>query len=206
MILFGPGCDFTDASYHLPHFYRLFAEWAYDEDKAFFAAASNASREYLVKGCHPKTGMSPEYGEFDGSPMSRKLPWMQERHDKFFSDSYRTAANIGLDFEWFGIDVGQCDRAAKLRETLDPGKECIYAIYETDGTSLGEPAKHPLGLISTTAQSVLASPAPLSGDKRAVQWVERFWNEPMRTGKYRYYDNCLYFFALLALSGKYRIY
>ena len=34
----------------------------------------------------------------------------------------------------------------------------------------------------------------------------RFWNESMRTGKYRYYDNGLYFFALLALSGNYRIY
>lgn len=204
LILFGPGCDFTDPSYHLPHFYELFAQWAYDEDRAFFAEAAAASREYLIRSCHGKSGMNPEYGEFDGSPMSRRLPWMNERHDWFFSDSYRTAANIGLDFEWFGKDIGQCSGPERLRETLDPDKDGICAIYETDGTPLGEPAKHPLGLIATTAQSVLSSPSPLS--ERSRRWVERFWSEPMRTGKYRYYDNCLYFFALLALSGNYRIY
>ena len=35
--------------------------------------------------------------------------------------------------------------------------------------------------------------------------VRRFWNTPLRDGPRRYYDNCLYFFALLALSGRYRI-
>lgn len=212
LILFGPGCDFTDASYHLPHFYELFAEWTYDEDKSFFAAAAEASREYLVKACHPASGMSPEYGEFDGSPMSRELPWMTEKHDRFFSDSYRTAANIGLDFEWFGKNAGQCAGTERLRATLDPRSDSINSIFEIDGTPIGEPAKHPLGLISTTAQSVLALNAPLRADsdvpaiKRAYEWVERFWNETMREGKWRYYDNCLYFFALLALSGNYRIY
>ena len=61
LILFGPGCDFTDASYHLPHFYTLFAEWAYEEDKAFYAAAAEASRRYLAAACHPVSGMSPEH-------------------------------------------------------------------------------------------------------------------------------------------------
>lgn len=40
----------------------------------------------------------------------------------------------------------------------------------------------------------------------AKKWVEWFWNQPMRKGVRRYYDNCLYMFALLALSGNYRIY
>ena len=35
-------------------------------------------------------------------------------------------------------------------------------------------------------------------------WLKRFWELPMRTGKRRYYDNCLYFFSLLMLSGQYR--
>ena len=39
----------------------------------------------------------------------------------------------------------------------------------------------------------------------AAEWVERFWNEPLRTGDRRYYDNCLYLFAFLALSGRYRV-
>jgi oligosaccharide reducing-end xylanase len=37
-------------------------------------------------------------------------------------------------------------------------------------------------------------------------FVKLFWNTPLRQGKRRYYDNCLYFFAMLALSGNYRMY
>ena len=40
----------------------------------------------------------------------------------------------------------------------------------------------------------------------AAEWVAKFWNEPMRTGNRRYYDNCLYLFSFLALSGNYRVY
>ena len=36
--------------------------------------------------------------------------------------------------------------------------------------------------------------------------VDRLWNTPLRTGDRRYYDNFLYMFAMLALSGNYRIY
>ena len=41
--------------------------------------------------------------------------------------------------------------------------------------------------------------------KNAKEWVMHFWNLPMRTGRWRYYDNCLYVFAFLALSGNYRM-
>lgn len=49
-ILFVPGSDFTDPSYHLPHFYELFALWADEEDRLFFKEAAKVSREYLAKG------------------------------------------------------------------------------------------------------------------------------------------------------------
>ena len=32
-------------------------------------------------------------------------------------------------------------------------------------------------------------------------WLRRFWHTPLRRGKRRYYDNCLYFFCLMLLSG-----
>ncbi|MBO7632494.1 MAG: xylanase, partial [Lachnospiraceae bacterium] len=44
-ILFVPGSPFTDPSYHLPHFYELFGEWAYEKDRAFFKRAAKVSRE-----------------------------------------------------------------------------------------------------------------------------------------------------------------
>ena len=200
-ILFVPGCGFTDPSYHLPHFYELFAQWAYEEDRPFWARAALESRRYLTIACHPDTGFSAEYAEFDGSPMRRRLPWTDDRHDWFYSDSYRTVANIGLDYEWFGIDEGQCQAAQKIQEfLLEDGRSNTYHIYETDGRIAGGQALHPVAVTATVAASVLAAATPYSRE-----WVERFWKLPMRTGDRRYYDNCLYFFAFLALSGNYRI-
>lgn len=208
-ILFVPGCDHTDPSYHLPHFYELFALWADPEDRSFFQEAAKASREYLVKACHPKTGMSAEYAEFDGSPVSRKLSWTNDRHDWFYSDAYRTVANIGLDYEWFGREEGQCRAAARLQDYLgNQRRENPFVIYEVDGRSLEAPALHPVGMLAATAQGALAVIGCSQDDKElktAWEWVERFWNEPLRLGDRRYYDNCLYFFAFLALSGNYRI-
>ncbi len=201
-ILFVPGADYTDPSYHLPHFYELFALWAYEEDRPFWKEAAKASREYLIKACHPDTGFSAEYAEFDGSPMSRPLPWSRDRHDWFFSDSYRTVANIGLDYEWFGIDIGQCDAAASMQKFLLPAlRTGDFYIYEIDGTvAVEEICLHPVGLPATVAQSVLAATTEASRE-----WIETFFKMPLRGGERRYYDNCLYFFAYLALSGNYRI-
>lgn len=200
-ILFVPGIDFTDPSYHLPHFYELFSQWAYEEDREFWKKATVASREYLAKACHPVTGFSAEYAEFDGSPMSRKLAWGHERHDWFYSDAYRTAANIGLDYEWFGIDCGQriaVDRIQHYLGVIRKGEP--YKIYEVDGTVIEQEALHPYGITATVAQASLAAK-----DKQYKEWVQRFFDMPLRTGMRRYYDNCLYFFAFLALSGNYRI-
>lgn len=200
-ILFVPGIDFTDPSYHLPHFYELFSQWAYEEDREFWKKATVASREYLAKACHPVTGFSAEYAEFDGSPMSRKLAWGQERHDWFYSDAYRTAANIALDYEWFGIDCGQriaVDRIQHYLGVVRKGE--TYKIYEVDGTVIEQEALHPYGITATVAQASLAAK-----DTHYKEWVQRFFDMPLRTGERRYYDNCLYFFAFLALSGNYRI-
>ncbi|WP_455620243.1 glycosyl hydrolase family 8 [Eisenbergiella sp.] len=208
-ILFVPGSPFTDPSYHLPHFYELFALWADEEDRTFWKSAAQASRKYLAKVCHPVTGMSPEYGEFDGTPMNKKMPW-GDRHNLFYSDAYRTVANIGLDYEWFGIDEGQYGIPLKLMRFLRTDLEGARCVFEVDGTPVEKNVLHPVGLLATTAQGALiveGSEAKMISDdwKVAVSWVEWFWSQPLRIGKRRYYDNCLYLFALLALSGNYRI-
>lgn len=200
-ILFVPGIDFTDPSYHLPHFYELFSQWADEEDRIFWSEAAVQSRRYLAKACHPVTGMCAEYAEFDGTPMQRKLGWSNDRHDWFYSDSYRTVANIGLDYEWFGIDEGQCAAVDRLQEfLLEDARRNQFHTYEINGTVAQSDVLHPVAIIATVAQGSLAANNPFMNE-----WIERFWNTPMRTGVRRYYDNCLYFFAFLALSGKYRI-
>lgn len=208
-ILFVPGSPFTDPSYHLPHFYELFALWAEEGDRAFWREAADASRKYLAKACHPVTGLSPEYGEFDGSPADRKMPW-GEKHNRFYSDAYRTAANIGLDYIWFGKDAGHYGAPLRMMRFWKTDLEATRCVFEVDGTPVDQPVLHPLGLLATTAQGALTVENDGSKDvdsdwNVAKRWVQWFWNQPLRLGERRYYDNCLYLFALLALSGRYRI-
>ena len=133
--------------------------------------------------------------------MSRKLPWTTERHDWFYSDSYRTVANIGLDYEWFKKDEGQCKAAGTIqRFLLEDMRHNNYRIYEVDGHISGDKALHPVAISATVAMAVLAD-----FNECSKEWVENFWKLPMRRDDRRYYDNCLYFFAFLALSGNYRI-
>ena len=199
-ILFVPGSPFTDPSYHLPHFYELFAKWAYEEDRPFWAEAAKVSREFMKKSSHPKTGMSPEYAEFDGSPVTKVFEW--GRHDWFYSDAYRTIANIAMDHLWFDKDPWQVQIAEKFQKFYcEDQKDHWDGVFLTDGTRLEEKALHPVAIIAVNAESALAADGTY-----AKQCVDKFWNTPLRTGERRYYDNFLYMFAMLALSGNYRIY
>ncbi|WP_022778329.1 glycosyl hydrolase family 8 [Butyrivibrio sp. AE3009] len=205
-ILFVPGMDFTDPSYHLPHFYELFALWADEKDREFFKRAAKVSREYLAGCCHPKTGLNAEYANFDGTPMDKELPW--GFFGNFFSDAYRTAANIGLDAEWFGEDKGQIGVPLKMMKFFGTNIEAVRCVYAIDGTPIDKTVLHPVGLMATMAQGALTVPYsedPESDFAVAKRWVEWFWDQPLRKGVRRYYDNCLYLFAMLALSGNYRI-
>ncbi len=207
LIRFIPEKDYTDPSYHLPHFYELFSLWANEEDRGFWEKAAEASREYLKKACHPVTGLCAEYSTFDGVPYDGEQE-IYGRHDWYYSDAYRTIAAIGLDHEWFGEE--RCyDWQTRTAENLqrffcETVKDQPDAVYSLDGKILKDKALHPVAIIATNAQASLAIPGPLNGN--ALACVRKFWETPLRTGERRYYDNCLYFFALLALSGNYRIY
>lgn len=200
LIKFITDCDFSDPSYHLPHFYELFALWANEEDRPFWKEAAQASRDYLRRACHPATGLCSEYAEYDGTPHRGEV-FGNQRHDWYYSDAYRTIANIGLDYQWFAADAWQCDNAENLQNffcNTEKGK--TDGVYLIDGTPLPQKALHPVAIIATNAQASLAAKGAY-----AKECVEKFWNTPLRLGDRRYYDNCLYFFALLALSGNYKI-
>ncbi|MNC30927.1 Reducing end xylose-releasing exo-oligoxylanase [compost metagenome] len=198
LIKFVPETPFSDPSYHLPHFYELFALQADEQDRAFWKEAAARSRAYLQKACHPVTGLSPEYANYDGTP-AEPQPHGDFRH--FFSDAYRVAANIGLDYVWFGCDPWQVEQSNRIQAFFRDIDVADYRRYTIDGQPFEEPSLHPVGLLATLAMASLAAEGPDAG-----HFVKLFWNTPLRTGVRRYYDNCLYFFSLLALSGNYRIY
>jgi len=197
LIKFVPETPWSDPSYHLPHFYDLFALWADPEDRPFWLKAARASRDYLPRACHPITGLAPEYAEYDGSP--HRAHW-DYGHHHFFSDSYRVAANIGLDTVWSGGNPEHRTIAQRLLKFFSGKGLEDLKMYAIDGTPLEEPALHPHGLVATLAMGSLAA-----GGDLVQEAVDRFWRTPLRTGPRRYYDNCLSFFALLALAGRYKI-
>ncbi|MBR5647148.1 MAG: xylanase [Treponema sp.] len=203
-ILFVPGCPFSDPSYHLMHFYHYFALWADEEDRPFWKKAEAASREYLKKACDEKTGMNAEYADFDGKPNKKGPP---DGHGDFYSDAYRTGANIGLDVLWNGSDEGFSKIADALVTFFADIPTDQFKKYHLDGTPVlledgtEEKALHPVGLLATLAQTSLACSQKAEAAKEKI--IRRFWETPLRQGERRYYDNCLYMFAMLALSGKY---
>ncbi|MBQ6173283.1 MAG: xylanase [Clostridia bacterium] len=194
LIKFVPEAESSDPSYHLPHFYARFAELADEADRPFWRAAAEASRMYIARSAHPVTGLTPEYAAYDGSPLLRfRKPWA------FYSDAYRVAMNIGLDCLWNGRTQALCDVATRVQDFFAGKTEEEYRAYALDGTAFEEPAMHPVAITATCAAASIASDSP-----SADGWLRRFWALPMRKGKRRYYDNCLYFFSLLMLAGEYR--
>lgn len=237
-IKFITSCDYSDPSYHLPHFYEMYAdelkkqsEYYPDikdellEDAAFYEKAATASREYFTKACDHNTGMSAEYAQYDGTPyMGDDLRW--GRHDYFYSDAYRTAANMGLDYAWCQskrAKTCEYEKAATRALRLFYEDKCqivdgepYYDVYTIDGkkvekvddseTALSGKVLHPYGLIATNAQSYLATDKEDAANGSGAYAVRKFWETPLRKGARRYYDNCLYIFAFMALSGNYRMY
>ncbi len=197
--------DFTDPSYHLPHFYELWSEWAYEEDRAFMKEVTEVSRDFLAyHACHKETGLSAEYSYYDGTPYEKEQE-IFGRHDWYFSDAYRTIANIALDYEWFAKNNKYKDAYTTIANNLqrffcETMKDNARGVYLVDGTPVEGGALHSVAITAVNAQASLASNGAY---RRAC--VEAFWNAPLREDKRRYYDNFLYLFAFLALSGNYRI-
>ena len=201
LIRFIPEVDFSDPSYHLPHYYELFAKYAYEEDRQFYKEAAKNSREYLHKACHPITGLNGEYANYDGTPCGRDCQW--GRHDWYYSDAYRTVMNMALDHIWFNADSWQEEEGKRFLDFYcnKLGEENWDAVPMWDGTLTEEKVLHPIAVIASNAAAGI-----LSDDENGLKCMKKFADTPLRLGNRRYYDNLLYFFAYLMLGGKYRIY
>lgn len=211
LIRFIPEVDFTDPSYHLPHFYKLFSKWAYPDDRSFFAEAAGASRDFLNIACHDVSGLCSEYSYYDGTPYEKGGD-IWGKHDWYYSDAYRTIMNIALDHVWFDEDDRQIKEGERFLSYMcdNIGIDNWGRILEWDGSIRQEDVLHPIAVIATNAAAAAlvtdtASSSPSVANGNARMCIEKFWSTPLRTGDRRYYDNCLYFFSFLLLSGNYRI-
>ena len=195
-IRFVPDTPYTDPSYHLPHFYELFAERADPCDREFWLTAARESRKFIALSAHPETGMSAEYTEYDGTPRL-----LFGKYYAYYSDAYRVVLNIALDTLWNGRTEELSAVATRLQDFFAPIAQQDFMAYDLDGTPTDEPAMHPLAITAVLGAASIASDSP-----HADEWLRRLWQEPLRKGDRRYYDNCLYLFALMMLSGMYRVY
>ena len=192
----GNAATFTDPSYHVPHFYELWARWS-NTNNNYWRAAADTSRQFLKRTVHPKTGLAPDYALFDGSPTN---PYWTTGHDDFRFDAWRVAMNTAVDYIWFKKDDWAIEQSNRLLDFFyHQGLTTYGNQFTLDGKPLS--STHSPGLIAMNAVAALTSTHP----KRA-EFVRAVWDTPLLTGSYRYYDGLLQMLALLQLSGHFKIY
>jgi oligosaccharide reducing-end xylanase len=188
--------SFTDPSYHVPHFYELWARWA-DQDNQFWCEAATASRNFLKRAAHPLTGLMPDYTNFDGTALESR--W-GGGHANFQYDAWRVAMNIALDYSWFAEDEWAVLQSNRLLDFFySQGIGSYGDRYTLDGKKLSN--NHSDGLVAMNAVAALAAT-----HTRRKEFVAELWNMSVPEGDGRYYDGLLYLLALLQVSGNFRIY
>jgi oligosaccharide reducing-end xylanase len=207
MILFVPGImpqPFTDPSYHLPAFYELWALWGPVEDRAFWARAADVSRAFFAKTADARTGLAPDYANFDGTPHITRFPQSGE----FGYDSWRTASNWSVDWSWWHKASAEPQLSDRIQQFFaSQGIDKYGPVYTLDGKDLGPTPRlthedaPPAGLVGTNAVAGLAA----TDRARAKQFTEALWKTLIPSGQSRYYDGMLYLMSLMHASGEFRI-
>jgi len=191
----GNADDFTDPSYHLPHYYELWSRWA-DTNNNFWCSATVTSREFLKKTANPITGLAPDYAEFNGKPFDI---WGGGKNN-FMYDAWRVAMNIAVDYTWFAKDRWEVTECTRLQNFFySEGIKKYVGLYTLEGKPL--PGEHNEGLVAMNAVASLASTSRYRKD-----FLDELWDLKIPSGRYRYYDGMLYMMALLQVSGNFRIY
>ena len=214
LITFTPdhwGGKFTDPSYHLPAFYEVWAKWANDGRSQFWKECAEKSRQFLHQCINEKTGLNPDYCNFDGSLMKTG----QVLGDAFRYDSWRVPMNVALDYSWSCQDKKwQQQYANTIQDFLySKGIDDFVDQYNVDGTMVtdtlraGDAPKalrHSIGLVATSAAASL-----VCTHVKGKEFVDKLWkakHEIDKDGYFDgYYDGLLRLFAFMHLSGRYQV-
>ncbi len=186
----------TDASYHLPAFYELFARWGPKEDREFWLKAADVSRNFFSKVANPETGLAPDQSHFDGSQM---MGW-DGKTVPFSYDSWRTVSNWSVDYGWWHKDAKEVELSDHIQGFLvGQGISMFVDRYTLDGKPLS--TRHSVGMLATTTVGGLAA---TKGENEKA-FVEEFWRTPIPVGDQRYFDGMLYLMSMLHCTGNFRI-
>jgi len=199
MIRFIPNVEvaITDASYHLPAFYELWARWGPPEDRGFWAKAADVSREFFTRVTGPESGLTPDRSNFDATQIEHR----DGTATPFEYDSWRSVSNWSVDYSWWKKDARETVLSDRIQKFLSgQGLPSFVDRYTLDGKPLS--TRHSVGMVATTAVGGLA--ATLGPVSKA--FLAELWNTPVPSGEQRYYDGLLYLMSLMHCSGNFRIY
>ncbi|OPZ49387.1 MAG: Reducing end xylose-releasing exo-oligoxylanase [Bacteroidetes bacterium ADurb.BinA104] len=198
--------EWTDPSYHLPAFYEIWAESAQDGREELYRELADSARAYLHRATDPVTGLNPDQSQFDGTP---------NRGSEFHYDSWRVPMNIAMDFTWYHKDAEwQAEYADKIQRTII-GRYGLKEFPDQFALNGDEPRfimgaggyrklRHSIGFVGALATTSLMTDNEYSQD--LVHHMFELKHEPYEDGYYDvYYDGFIYLFALLHLSGNYRM-
>ncbi len=196
---FGDASRITDPSYHLPAFYMHWAAFVGDPaSRAFWNRAAAESRAFFHRNAHPETGLMSEYAHFDGRPYAGAR--FGPGKDEFGFDAWRTLAFVALDHAWGSGDAWQVERTDRVLRFLAGQGDGLVNRYTLDGRPLG--SDYSPGLVAMAAAAGVAASDP----ELARPFVQRLWDAPAPTGRWRYYDGLLTMLGLLQTSGRFQSY
>lgn len=211
------GTAFTDPSYHLPAFYKLWAMWD-TANSARWNEMITISRDFLHRADDPVTGLFSEYTEFNGTP---KTTSFNERSHIAAFDQMRTIHNVAFDWAWFEEDNRAVELANRVLgfynykkndESAHPsGYGSVYRLGGGDYVNLNgdnETRRHRMQ--AHVAMNAVAALAADTSRAYVKPFVEDLWNQNkpvnLPNGKYRYYNGMLHMLGMLHVSGTFKVY
>jgi oligosaccharide reducing-end xylanase len=188
----------TNPSYHLPHFYEVWARFLNDRGQyqlaSFYLQAAERSRRLLHKAVDQHTGLSADYTDYEGVGVKDLAG-----HSNFQWDAWRVVANVAVDWSWWRRDAWQQREADTLQAFLiRQGIQDYPSTYALNGTALLK--SHSVGLVAVNAVASLAA----TDRNVASAFVAELWNAAIPRNQWRYYNGMLVFLSLLQVSGRYR--
>ncbi|MGC4095273.1 MAG: glycosyl hydrolase family 8 [Polyangiaceae bacterium] len=178
----------TRPSLGMPAYYAL---WGRATGDAFLEAAAVATRKYLSLVSNTNTGLTPVRATLDGKPVADS--------DSFQPESYRVQINLALDHIWVGPSAVDVELSNRLLKFFSGQGESYGSSFTLEGSVLN--VAHEPALVSVNGFSAL-----ISSNADRADYVSAVWNQALSVGPARYYSGLLQMLALLALSGRLRVY
>ena len=192
--------SYTDPSYSLPAFYKVFAS-VDPSDKTLWNKAYTAGENLLKNAYNKKTGLAPDYSNFNGTPyMAAGESASDTSYDHNFEfDAFRVIANANVDAAWFGVKPWETTYSNTLEHFFYPIINTYGNNYALNGTKLPTSSGHSPGLVAMNASSAISATNP-----HKMAFVQALWTTSLPTGQWRYYDGLLTMLGMLYDSGNFR--